>query len=130
METKFAIKTKDLTKKYGDLTSVDKLNLEIAYGEVFGLLGPNGAGKTTAISMLCTIINPSSGSAIVNGFNVLRQPADVRRSIGIVFQDLPYAVLAEGIKSGLIRPQGDRVSQHCGFDCSLRPVDLPVQRWN
>jgi len=87
METKFAIETTDLTKKYGDLVAVDKLNLEIDYGEVFGLLGPNGAGKTTLISMLCTIINPSSGSASVNGFDILKQAADVRRSIGIVFQD-------------------------------------------
>ncbi len=87
MEAKFAIDTKDLTKRYGNLIAVNKLNLKIGYGEVFGLLGPNGAGKTTIISMLCTIINPSSGSATVNGFDILRQPADVRRNIGIVFQD-------------------------------------------
>jgi ABC-2 type transport system ATP-binding protein len=87
MEPKFAIETKDLTKKYGDLTAVDRLNLKVANGEVFGLLGPNGAGKTTIISMLCTIINPSSGSATVSSFDILKQSAKVRRSIGIVFQD-------------------------------------------
>jgi ABC-2 type transport system ATP-binding protein len=87
ISTKFAIETKELTKKYGDLIAVDKLNLTIDDGEVFGLLGPNGAGKTTIISMLCTIINPSSGNATVNGFDISRQSADVRRSIGIVFQD-------------------------------------------
>jgi ABC-2 type transport system ATP-binding protein len=87
MEQKPAIETKYLTKKYGDLTAVDELNLTIYYGEVFGLLGPNGAGKTTIISMLCTIIKPSSGNAAVNGFDILKKPADVRRSIGIVFQD-------------------------------------------
>ncbi|UCH51691.1 MAG: ATP-binding cassette domain-containing protein [Chloroflexota bacterium] len=87
MEPKLAIETRDLVKKYGDLIAVDKLNIKIDYGEVFGLLGPNGAGKTTIISMLCTIINPSSGSATVNGFDILKKPADVRRSIGIVFQD-------------------------------------------
>jgi len=87
MKTKVAIETRDLTKKYGDLIAVDKLNLTIDHGEVFGLLGPNGAGKTTIISMLCTIINPSSGSATVNGFDILKQSANVRRSIGIVFQD-------------------------------------------
>ena len=87
MKTKVAIETKGLTKKYGGLTAVDELNLAINYGEVFGLLGPNGAGKTTTISMLCTIINPSSGSATVNGFDILKQSANVRRSIGIVFQD-------------------------------------------
>ncbi len=82
-----AIETMDLTKKYGRLVAVDKLNLTIHYGEVFGLLGPNGAGKTTIISMLCTMINPTSGSATVNGFNILKQQAAVRRSIGIVFQE-------------------------------------------
>jgi len=87
MKAKVAIETRDLTKKYGDLIAVDKLNLTIDHGEVFGLLGPNGAGKTTIISMLCTIINPSSGSATVNGFDILKQSANVRRSIGIVFQD-------------------------------------------
>lgn len=85
--TKFAIETTNLTKKYGDLVAVDKLSLTIDYGEVFGLLGPNGAGKTTIISMLCTITNPTSGTATVNGFNILKQSANVRRSIGIVFQD-------------------------------------------
>ena len=87
MEPKTAIETRDLTKRYGELIAVDKLNLTIDHGEVFGLLGPNGAGKTTIISMLCTIINPSSGSATVNGFNILKQSSKVRRSIGIVFQD-------------------------------------------
>jgi ABC-2 type transport system ATP-binding protein len=87
MRTKFAIETKELTKKYGDLIAVDRLNLTIDYGEVFGLLGPNGAGKTTIISMLCTIINPSSGNATVNGFDISRQSSNVRHSIGIVFQD-------------------------------------------
>jgi ABC-2 type transport system ATP-binding protein len=55
MKTGFAIETVNLTKKYGDLTAVDNLNLAVNYGEVFGLLGPNGAGKTTTISMLCTV---------------------------------------------------------------------------
>ncbi|MBC7219800.1 MAG: ATP-binding cassette domain-containing protein, partial [Hadesarchaea archaeon] len=55
-------------------------------GEIFGLLGPNGAGKTTAISMLCTILPPTSGTATVNGFDIIKEPAEVRKSIGIVFQ--------------------------------------------
>jgi len=87
MEPKFAIETKNLTKKYGELVAVDGLNLTVDHGEVFGLLGPNGAGKTTIISMLCTIINPTSGRASVNGFDILKQSGKVRRSIGIVFQD-------------------------------------------
>jgi len=81
------IETKGLTKKFGDLVAVDEVGLEIREGEVFGLLGPNGAGKTTLISMLCTILAPSSGSAKVNGHDVLEKPGLVRKSIGIVFQD-------------------------------------------
>ncbi|MGA2367578.1 MAG: ATP-binding cassette domain-containing protein [Dehalococcoidia bacterium] len=87
MKESVAIKTQNLTKKYGKIVALDNLNLTIQYGEIFGLLGPNGAGKTTAISMLCTINAPTSGSALVNGFDIIKQPDKVRRSIGIVFQD-------------------------------------------
>jgi ABC-2 type transport system ATP-binding protein len=76
-----------LTKKFGPLVAVDAVSLSIAEGEIFGLLGPNGAGKTTAISMLVTMKKPTSGSARVNGFDIVREPDGVRRSIGIVFQD-------------------------------------------
>lgn len=81
------IKTTNLSKRYDKLIAVDNLNLEIKEGEVFGLLGPNGAGKTTMIHMLATLLKPSSGSATVNGFDITKQPGDVRRSIGIVFQE-------------------------------------------
>jgi len=81
------IKTDKLTKQYGKLIAVDALDLEIGEGEIFGLLGPNGAGKTTTISMLCTILAPSGGSATVNGYDIVREPAKVRSSIGIVFQE-------------------------------------------
>jgi ABC-2 type transport system ATP-binding protein len=80
------IKTEALTKKYGKLTAVDGLNLEVKEGEIFGLLGPNGAGKTTLISMLCTILKPTSGRAWVNGFDIVKESTKVRKSIGIVFQ--------------------------------------------
>ena len=83
----FAVETFDLTRKYAKIIALDRLNLKIEYGEVFGLLGPNGAGKTTAISMLCTINSPTSGTATVNGFDIIKQADKVRRSIGIVFQD-------------------------------------------
>jgi ABC-2 type transport system ATP-binding protein len=66
---------------------VDKLNVAVEHGEVFSLLGPNGAGKTTSISMLCTILKPTSGTAMVNGFDICKQQNQVRKSIGIVFQD-------------------------------------------
>lgn len=82
-----AIETLNLTKKFGRVTAVEDLNLKVEGGEILGLLGPNGAGKTTTLSMLCTLLEPTSGTASVNGFDVRRNPADVRRSIGIVFQD-------------------------------------------
>lgn len=82
-----AIETMDLTKRFGSLTAVDRVNIQVEEGEIFGLLGPNGAGKSTIISMLCTILKPTSGTALVNGFDVVRDPSQVRKSIGIVFQD-------------------------------------------
>jgi ABC-2 type transport system ATP-binding protein len=82
-----AIETLDLTKRFGTLTAVDKVNLEVNQGEIFGLLGPNGAGKSTFISMLCTILKPSQGTARVEGYDINSEASDVRRSIGIVFQD-------------------------------------------
>ncbi len=80
------IKIQNLTKQYENLTAVDSLNLEIGKNEVFGLLGPNGAGKTTVIHMLATLLKPTSGTAIVNGYDIIKEPAKVRSSIGIVFQ--------------------------------------------
>ena len=77
----------NLSKRYGALKAVDGLNLEIEEGEIFGLLGPNGAGKTTTIHMLATLLRPSSGTASVNGFDIVKQAGDVRRSIGLVFQE-------------------------------------------
>ena len=82
-----AVETEQLTKRYGELLAVDDLNISIAEGEIFGLLGPNGAGKTTTLSMLATLLKPTAGTARVNGYDVISNPADVRRSIGIVFQD-------------------------------------------
>ncbi|NJD54246.1 MAG: ATP-binding cassette domain-containing protein [Candidatus Methanoperedens sp.] len=84
----YAIETTNLTKKYKTLVAVNNLNLKVEKGKIFGLLGPNGAGKSTILSMLCTIINPTSGSATVNGYDIIRDSAKVRQSIGIVFQSI------------------------------------------
>ena len=81
------IETNQLTKAFNSLTAVDKLDITVESGEIFGLLGPNGAGKTTTISMLCTILKPTSGTAKVNGFDIVKEATQVRKSIGIVFQD-------------------------------------------
>ena len=81
------IKTNALTKSYGKIQAVRSIDLNIEKGEIFGLLGPNGAGKTTTIGMLCTIVRPTSGSASIAGYDVIGEPAQVRRKVGIVFQD-------------------------------------------
>lgn len=81
------IETKALTKTFGRIKAVRGIDLNIEKGEIFGLLGPNGAGKTTTIGMLCTIVRPTSGSASVAGYDVASNPAEVRRKVGIVFQD-------------------------------------------
>ena len=81
------IKVKNLTKHFGQVIAVDVISFEVSKGEVFGFLGPNGAGKTTTINILCTLLMPTAGEAIVNGFNVVTSPNEVRRSIGIIFQD-------------------------------------------
>jgi ABC-2 type transport system ATP-binding protein len=80
------ITIKNLVKKYKNFTAVDNLNLTIDENEVFGLLGPNGAGKTTTIHMLATLLKPSSGTAIVNGYDIVNEASKVRASIGIIFQ--------------------------------------------
>jgi len=82
-----AIETSKLTKVFGKLRAVDGIDLAVNQGEIFGLLGPNGAGKTTFIKMLSTTLKITSGSARVSGFNVQEDPDNVRKSIGIVFQE-------------------------------------------
>ncbi|OFX17690.1 hypothetical protein A3K71_05815 [archaeon RBG_16_50_20] len=78
------ITTKGLTKVFGHFTAVDTLNLDVKGGELFGLLGPNGAGKTTTVRMLCTLIDPTRGTANVAGYDIREQAAEVRRNIGVV----------------------------------------------
>ena len=82
-----SIQVNNLQKKYGKLEAVKSVSFEVAEGEIFGFLGPNGAGKTTTINVLCTLLNPTGGSASVNGYDVVKQRNEVRRSIGLVFQE-------------------------------------------
>ena len=82
----YIIKTEKITKKYDDFTAVNKIDLKIPKDDIYAILGPNGAGKTTLISMLCTIIHPTSGTAKVNGHDIIKEANQVRASIGIVFQ--------------------------------------------
>ena len=78
------IQTENLTKKFGDVLAVDRLDLQVKEGEVFGFLGPNGAGKTTTVRMLTSLIAPSTGTARVAGFNLGSQDTDIRRRVGVL----------------------------------------------
>lgn len=82
-----AIEAKQLVRKFGDFAAVAGVDFEVRQGEIFGFLGPNGAGKSTTINMLCTMMRPTSGTAVINGYDIIRQAASVRQSIGIIFQD-------------------------------------------
>jgi ABC-2 type transport system ATP-binding protein len=81
------IKVENLTKFFGDFAAVKEVSFEVERGEIFGILGPNGAGKTTLIKMLSTLLKPTSGKALVAGYDVVKEPQNVRKSIGIVFQE-------------------------------------------
>ncbi|MCL6558746.1 MAG: ATP-binding cassette domain-containing protein [Firmicutes bacterium] len=81
------IKIEDLVKKFGDFTAVGGISFSVEAGEIFGFLGPNGAGKSTTIKIPSTLLRPTSGKAEVAGYDVVAHPAEVRRSIGMVFQD-------------------------------------------
>ncbi|MFA4645816.1 ATP-binding cassette domain-containing protein [Pyrococcus kukulkanii] len=83
----YAIEVKDLVKKYGDFTAVKGISFKVKKGEIFAFLGPNGAGKTTTVHVLTTLLKPTSGKAIVAGHDVVKEPMEVRKKIGIVFQD-------------------------------------------
>ncbi|MEU4824836.1 ATP-binding cassette domain-containing protein [Actinomadura citrea] len=82
-----AVEVDGLTKRFGDVEAVRGIDFTVRPGEIFGFLGPNGAGKSTTINMLCTLLRPSGGSARVAGHDVARERDDVRRNIGLVFQD-------------------------------------------
>lgn len=87
----YAIQTEGLTKRYRDLTAVDRLDLRVAEGELFALLGVNGAGKTTTIKMLTCLTRPDSGEALVNGYSVITAPGQVKAVIGVSPQETAVA---------------------------------------
>jgi len=116
-----AIKVENLTKRFGDFIAVDGISFSVENGELFGLLGPNGAGKTTTINMLCTLLKTTSGRAEVAGFDATKNTDDVRKSIGIVFQEpaldnkltgrenLEFHGMMYGMRSDDIRKRVDEV---------------------
>jgi ABC-2 type transport system ATP-binding protein len=122
-----AISVTDLRKSFGEVEAVRGVDFEVESGEVFGFLGPNGAGKTTTINMLCTLTRPSGGSARVAGFDVVDARDDVRRHIGLVFQDptLDGYLTAEqnlrlhaelyGVERELVAPRMQQVLEMVGL---------------
>jgi len=90
------IETCELTRQFGEFVAVDRVSLAIAKGEIFGLIGPNGAGKSTLIRMLATLLPPTSGSARIAGYDIVAEPAQVRRQIGYV----PQMLSADGSLTG------------------------------
>ncbi|HWW52405.1 MAG TPA: ATP-binding cassette domain-containing protein [Acidimicrobiales bacterium] len=123
-----AISVDGLVKRFGDFEAVRNVSFEVMPGETFGFLGPNGAGKSTTISMLCTLLTPTAGQATVAGFDIVRQRMDVRRRIGLVFQDttLDEYLTAEenlrfhaelyGVPRGEVVGRIDRVMEMVGLD--------------
>jgi ABC-2 type transport system ATP-binding protein len=89
----------DLVKQFDDITAVNGLNLEILKGEMFGFLGPNGAGKTTTINMLCGLLEPTSGSAQISGFDVGKEPQKVKELIGVCPQEVAVFNFLTGMEN-------------------------------
>ncbi len=122
-----AIAVSGLVKRFEEVEAVRGVEFEVATGEVFGFLGPNGAGKTTTINMLCTLVKPTAGSATVAGHDVVRERDDVRRNIGLVFQDPTldgYLTAAQnlrlhadlyGVQSDLVQPRMEQVMTMVGL---------------
>jgi ABC-2 type transport system ATP-binding protein len=122
-----AIEVRGLTKRFDEIEAVRGVDFEVATGEVFGFLGPNGAGKSTTINMLCTLAKPTSGTATVAGYDVVTERDDVRRHIGLVFQDptLDGYLTAEqnlqlhaelyGVQKQLVAPRMRQVMEMVGL---------------
>lgn len=123
-----SIIAKELTKKYGSFTAVQSASFTIQTGEIVGFLGPNGAGKTTTMKMLTGILNPTSGTAEINGFDVISSPESVKKVIGFLPENNPlypdltvneylsYSARISGVKSGDVAANLDKMIQLCGLE--------------
>jgi ABC-2 type transport system ATP-binding protein len=121
------VRVRALVKSFGDIEAVRGIDLDVAPGEIFGFLGPNGAGKSTTIKILCTLARPTSGEAAVAGFDCVRERDEVRRHIGLVFQDttlddylsaeqnLRFHAELYGIPSATVAPRLEQVMQMVGL---------------
>lgn len=122
-----AIEARLLTRRFGTFTAVDRVNLEVPYGGIFGLLGPNGAGKSTFIKMLTTLLKPSEGTARIAGFDIVTAPAEVRKRIGYVpqllsadgtltgFENLALSARLYGIPGAELKPRVEEALRYMGL---------------
>jgi len=130
-----AIRTESLVRRFDEFTAVDKVDLQISRGEIYGFLGPNGAGKSTTVRMLCTLLAPSDGTATVAGYDVRTQPGDIRLRIGVALQDaaldpkqtgrelLRLQGLLYGLPTGAMRRRVDELGELIDLTDALdRPI--------
>src|SRR5438876_2757990 len=132
---KTVLRTDKLTKRFGELVAVDRIDLEVCEGEVFGFLGPNGAGKTTTLRLLCALIGPTSGSAEVAGFRLGRDDPKIRASVGILteqpglyerqsaWENLVFYATLYGLQTPVAKSQAERYLRLMGlWDRRKEPV--------
>src|SRR5260370_31639668 len=130
------VEVANLRKRYGDVEALRGVSFHVAAGEIYGLLGPNGAGKSTTIGILCGLVPPDSGDAQLNGIDVLRQPVEARRSLGVVPQNVAlYTDLSArdnlaffgrlyGLRRAYLRSRIDRVLEQVNLaDRAKEPIE-------
>ena len=116
-------KVENLSKIFGNLKAFDKVSFEVKEGEIFGFVGPNGAGKTTTINMLTTLLKPTSGCAIICGFDIFKDANEVRRNVGVV----PQEYTADEDMTGLRNRHEQSSSGLCSLD---RLCNRTLNNWN
>ncbi len=134
------IEVENLTKRFGSFTAVDAISFDVAEGEIFGFLGANGAGKTTAMRMLCGLSKPTSGTGKVAGFDITRQPEEIKRNIGymsqrfslyedlVVWENIRLFAGIYGVPERQIEPRTDEMLARIGFESerNTRVKELPL----
>jgi len=135
-----SITVENLTKRFGSFTAVNAVSFDVEQGEIFGFLGANGAGKTTAMRMLCGLSKPTSGKGTVAGFDITRQPEDIKRNIGymsqrfslyedlLVWENIRLFAGIYGVPERQIAPRTDEMLARVGFETerNTRVKDLPL----
>ena len=112
MKLLYSIETKSLTKSFGDLVAVNNISFSVEKGEIFGFLGPNGAGKSTTMMIFTTLLKPTNGNALVGGFDVLKNPKQVRESIGFVQQETTVDEYLSGRENLLLQAKLNHIPKN------------------